>query len=66
MLSVGSTRTHYCDNDERETVQRLEHLSKNGIGKVIATRWRCTVCDEYVGDPPPPAPPALEELWGAS
>jgi hypothetical protein len=63
MLMVGSTRTHYCDHDERDTIQRLEHLAKNGVGKMIAERWRCTECGSYVGDRPPPAPPELEDLW---
>ena len=65
-LYVGATRMHYCDNCERETSQRLEHLQKNGVGTVIAQRWMCTQCDRYVGDLPPKPSSDLEALWDAS
>jgi hypothetical protein len=66
MLIVGSTRTHYCDHCERDTVQRLEHLSKNGVGDFVAGVWRCAECDRHVDHRPPPAPQALEDLWNAN
>jgi hypothetical protein len=65
-MFVGLTRMHYCDHCERETSQRLDDFAKTGDGKVVAERWRCLQCNQYVGDRPPKPPSDLEDLWDAS
>jgi hypothetical protein len=66
MLVVGSTRTEYCQDCERQTIQRLEHIAKNGMGEHIARVWRCVDGDHLWGQHPGRAPQALEDLWEAS
>lgn len=66
MLFVGTTRTAYCQDCERHTIQRLDHLSKNGCGKPIAQVWYCVEGDHQWGQYPGRVPPELKELWDAS
>lgn len=46
-MEIGDLRREYCDDPDCKciTVQRLEHLAKNGMGDTIGQVWRCIEAD---------------------